>query len=113
MPSLSFNSMERSSFICPSDPPLFGLQSDLFQEDLYPDTAGPDSSLTAEEWLSGKNADPILISLKEGYTPQKTREFKVNKNLLEGPKRSQMSQEKAPQGVRKERPREGGPGRRM
>lgn len=26
-------------------------QSDLFQEDLYPPTAGPDAALTAEEWL--------------------------------------------------------------
>ncbi|KAH0626414.1 hypothetical protein JD844_001380, partial [Phrynosoma platyrhinos] len=63
-------------------------KSDLFQEDLYPDTAGPDSALTSDEWLSGKNASPILISLKDGYTPQKTREFKVNQTLLQGPKRS-------------------------
>ncbi|XP_042327592.1 coronin-1A isoform X2 [Sceloporus undulatus] len=63
-------------------------KSDLFQEDLYPDTVGPDPALTSEEWLSGKNASPILISLKDGYTPQKTREFKVNQTLLQGPKRS-------------------------
>uniref|UniRef100_A0A8D2JGJ4 Coronin n=1 Tax=Varanus komodoensis TaxID=61221 RepID=A0A8D2JGJ4_VARKO len=73
------------------------LRSDLFQEDLYPDTAGPDAALTSEEWLSGKNADPILISLKEGYTPQK-REFKVNPTLLQGPKRSQHLHEGSLQG---------------
>lgn len=79
---------------------MLPLQSDLFQEDLYPVTAGPDASLTSEAWLSGKNADPILISLKDGYTPQKTREFKVNQTLLQGPKRSQVSHEGASHGVR-------------
>ncbi|XP_073492110.1 coronin-1A [Aquarana catesbeiana] len=68
-------------------------KSDLFQEDLYPDTAGPDPSLTAEEWLSGKNAGPLLISLKDGYTPSKSRELKVTKNILSTrlPKRSHSS----------------------
>uniref|UniRef100_A0A674IXX5 Uncharacterized protein n=1 Tax=Terrapene triunguis TaxID=2587831 RepID=A0A674IXX5_9SAUR len=63
-------------------------QSDLFQEDLYPDTAGPDPALTAEEWFGGKDAGPLLISLKDGYVPSKSREFKVNKSILE-PRRSQ------------------------
>ena len=36
-------------------------QSDLFQEDLYPPTAGPDAALTAEEWLGGRDAGPLLI----------------------------------------------------
>lgn len=57
-------------------------KSDLFQEDLYPDTVGPDPALTAEEWLGGKNADPLLISLREGYAPSKSRELKVTKNVL-------------------------------
>ncbi|MEQ2215682.1 hypothetical protein XENOCAPTIV_004323 [Xenoophorus captivus] len=58
--------------------------SDLFQDDLYPDTAGPDSALEAEEWFEGKNGDPILISLKNGYVPGKNREFKVvKKNILD------------------------------
>uniref|UniRef100_A0A8C3HFD1 Coronin n=1 Tax=Chrysemys picta bellii TaxID=8478 RepID=A0A8C3HFD1_CHRPI len=63
-------------------------KSDLFQEDLYPDTAGPDPALTAEEWFGGKDAGPLLISLKDGYVPPKSREFKVNKSILE-PRRSQ------------------------
>ncbi|KAM9149085.1 LOW QUALITY PROTEIN: coronin-1A [Pangshura tecta] len=63
-------------------------KSDLFQEDLYPDTAGPDPALTAEEWFGGKDAGPLLISLKDGYVPPKSREFKVNKSTLE-PRRSQ------------------------
>ncbi|KAM9304756.1 coronin-1A [Gastrophryne carolinensis] len=68
-------------------------KSDLFQEDLYPDTLGSDPALTAEEWLEGKNAEPLLISLRDGYTPSKSRELKVTKNVLNTrlPKRSQSS----------------------
>ncbi|XP_072565143.1 uncharacterized protein [Paramormyrops kingsleyae] len=60
-------------------------KSDLFQDDLYPDTAGPDCALEAEEWFEGKNGDPILISLKHGYIPTKNRDLKVvKKNVLDG-----------------------------
>ncbi|XP_024908493.1 coronin-1C isoform X2 [Cynoglossus semilaevis] len=59
-------------------------KSDLFQDDLYPDTAGPEAALEAEEWFEGKNGDPIPISLKNGYVPVKNREFKVvKKNILD------------------------------
>uniref|UniRef100_A0A5F9DEN1 Coronin n=1 Tax=Oryctolagus cuniculus TaxID=9986 RepID=A0A5F9DEN1_RABIT len=56
-------------------------KSDLFQEDLYPPTAGPDPALTAEEWLAGRDAGPLLISLKDGYVPPKSRELCVNRGL--------------------------------
>ncbi|XP_055916848.1 coronin-1C-A isoform X2 [Eupeodes corollae] len=42
-------------------------KSDLFQEDLYPDTLSDDAALTAEEWVAGQDADPVVISLKGGY----------------------------------------------
>uniref|UniRef100_A0A8B9KRV1 Coronin n=1 Tax=Astyanax mexicanus TaxID=7994 RepID=A0A8B9KRV1_ASTMX len=59
-------------------------KSDLFQDDLYPDTAGPDCALEAEDWFDGKNGDPILISLKHGYVPGKNRDLKVvKKNVLD------------------------------
>uniref|UniRef100_A0ABI8A3Z4 Coronin n=9 Tax=Boreoeutheria TaxID=1437010 RepID=A0ABI8A3Z4_FELCA len=59
-------------------------KSDLFQDDLYPDTAGPEAALEAEEWFEGKNADPVLISLKHGYIPGKNRDLKVvKKNILD------------------------------
>ncbi|XP_044189967.1 uncharacterized protein coro1cb isoform X1 [Thunnus albacares] len=59
-------------------------KSDLFQDDLYPDTAGPDPTLEAEEWFAGKNGGPILISLKDGYVSTKNRDLKVVKtNVLE------------------------------
>lgn len=59
------------------------MQSDLFQEDLYPDTVGPEPSVEADEWFQGKNGEPILISLKDGFTSTtKAKEFKVHKSLL-------------------------------
>uniref|UniRef100_A0A3P8V8X4 Coronin n=1 Tax=Cynoglossus semilaevis TaxID=244447 RepID=A0A3P8V8X4_CYNSE len=36
----------------------------IFQEDLYPMTAGNQAAMTAQEWLSGTNRGPLLISLK-------------------------------------------------
>lgn len=67
----------------PADPDLPPAQSDLFQDDLYPDTAGPEAALEAEEWVSGRDANPILISLREAYVPSKQRDLKVNRrNVL-------------------------------
>ncbi|KAG8520113.1 Coronin-6 [Galemys pyrenaicus] len=72
-------------------------KSDLFQDDLYPDTPGPEPALEANEWLSGQDADPVLISLRDGYVPPKHRELRVTKsNILDvrppaGPRRSQSS----------------------
>jgi coronin-2 len=40
--------------------------SSCFHDDLYPDTPGPTPTLTAAEWMDGKNASPLLISLKSG-----------------------------------------------
>merc|ERR1719153_1119155 len=48
-------------------------KSDTFQEDIYPETAAPTPALTADEWLAGKNASPVLISMKTG---SKTRTYK-------------------------------------
>lgn len=37
-----------------------------------------------EDWLEGRNEDPILVSLRDGYVPPKSREFKVaRKNVLD------------------------------
>ncbi|XP_069047585.1 coronin-1B-like [Lepisosteus oculatus] len=51
-------------------------KSDLFQQDLYPDTAGLEPPLLAEEWVAGRDAPPVLVSLSGGYTPSKQRDVK-------------------------------------
>jgi coronin-1B/1C/6 len=42
-------------------------KSDQFQSDIFPETAGDKAALTADQWLAGKNAKPILISLEKGF----------------------------------------------
>lgn len=39
-------------------------KSELFQEDLYPDTLSEVAALSAEEWMNGQDAEPLTISLK-------------------------------------------------
>ncbi|XP_052411821.1 uncharacterized protein LOC127957364 isoform X3 [Carassius gibelio] len=73
-------------------------KSDLFQDDLYPDTAGPDPALEAEEWFEGKNGEPILISLKHGYVPGKNRDLKVvKKNVLDNKAPKKVEETATPQ----------------
>ncbi|KAB7493596.1 Coronin-6 [Armadillidium nasatum] len=54
-------------------------KSELFQEDLYPDTPGDIAAVDAEEWWEGQSSEPVLMSLKGGYTPTQKGELKVSK----------------------------------
>jgi len=42
---------------------LIYFKSELFQDDLYPDTAAEESAITADEWIAGQDADPKLVKL--------------------------------------------------
>ncbi|KAK2708125.1 coronin-1C-A-like [Artemia franciscana] len=67
-------------------------KSELFQEDLYPDTPGDVPALTFDEWHAGEDKPPTLISLKGGAVPSSTnkQDLKVVKrNILDKPKASQ------------------------
>jgi len=56
-------------------------KSELFQEDLYPDTCADIPALTADEWWSEKkNADPVLMSMADGGgSTAQTEELVVSK----------------------------------
>ena len=41
-------------------------KSNTFQEDIFPDTAAPIPALTAEEWLTGLDSWPRLMSMRPG-----------------------------------------------
>lgn len=43
-------------------------RSELFQEDLYPDTLSDEAAITAEEWIEGSDGEPILVSLKVSFS---------------------------------------------
>lgn len=49
--------------LCEVIPFIVPRKSELFQDDLYPDTAGDIPALTAEEWMTGKDEGPILVSV--------------------------------------------------
>ncbi|XP_016335044.1 coronin-1B-like [Sinocyclocheilus anshuiensis] len=59
-------------------------KSDLFQGDLYPDTAGLEPALLAEDWIAGQDAPSILVSLSGGYTapPSKCGTLRGRPKLL-------------------------------
>ena len=70
------------------------MQSELFQEDLYPDTAGDQPAISAEDWFAGKDAEPILISLRDGYVPS------TQKSDLKVSRRSNVLDKMPPKGSR-------------
>jgi coronin-1B/1C/6 len=47
-------------------------KSELFQEDIYPDTFAPEATQTAEEYFNGGNAEPRLVSMN----PKSSNQFK-------------------------------------
>ncbi|XP_034247287.1 coronin-2B-like isoform X2 [Thrips palmi] len=59
-------------------------KSDQFQDDLFPDTAAPVPAMTAQEWLTGKNSMPVLMSMKTGVTirTHKPKVYKPGDNVL-------------------------------
>ncbi|XP_043481503.1 coronin-6 isoform X1 [Leptopilina heterotoma] len=76
-------------------------KSELFQEDLYPDTPGDTAAISAEEWEGGQDAEPVLISLRDGYQPTASKnDLKVNKkaNLLSKGAKVQSGNSSAPIG---------------
>lgn len=59
-------------------------KSDLFQDDIYPDTQADIPALTAEEWIAGETKAPVLFSLREGY---QTKRIEGGKGLATGLKK--------------------------
>lgn len=59
-------------------------KSDLFQNDIYPDTQADVPALTAEEWIAGETKTPVLFSLGAGY---QTKGLEGGKGLATGLKK--------------------------
>jgi len=62
--------------------------TDIFQDDIFPDAFAGEAALAADEWASGKNADPKLRSLAPGFVAKERPrdEFKPVVKVEEGPK---------------------------
>eukprot|EP00049_Salpingoeca_infusionum_P017191 m.352076 g.352076 ORF g.352076 m.352076 type:complete len:465 (-) comp16432_c0_seq1:247-1641(-) len=49
----------------------------VFQEDIFPPTKADEAVISAEDWLAGSNAEPKMVSLKDGYTPPARAKLQV------------------------------------
>lgn len=58
--SVNDTMIEPISFIVPR-------RAETFQEDIYPEAYAGEPALTAEEWVSGKNSPPKVISMESVY----------------------------------------------
>ncbi|EGG22328.1 actin binding protein [Cavenderia fasciculata] len=74
------NGVEPISFRAPR-------RSDIFQDDLFPDTYAGEAVLEASQWAAGQNAEPKTMSLAPGFTQKKVvQDFKPVVQKVEGPK---------------------------
>lgn len=57
-------------------------KSDMFQDDIYPPTFAGNAAQTAEEWISGQNKDPLLMSFSaDGLKELGAAESQVSRPL--------------------------------
>ena len=43
-------------------------KSNMFQQDVFPDTAAPVPALSQDEWIQGEDAAPVMMSMRPGST---------------------------------------------
>ncbi|KAL8599971.1 hypothetical protein ACOMHN_038970 [Nucella lapillus] len=60
-------------------------KSELFQDDLYPDTAAPEAAISADDFFQGTDAEPVMVSLKGGVQSTQKDKLKVvrRSNILD------------------------------
>nr|XP_034337381.1 coronin-1C-A isoform X6 [Crassostrea gigas] len=60
-------------------------KSELFQDDIYPDTASDQPAISGEDWFRGVDADPVLVSLKDMFASEMKEPAKVviKSNILD------------------------------
>ncbi|XP_071055403.1 coronin-2B isoform X2 [Onthophagus taurus] len=59
-----FYKLHTSRGLCEPISMIVPRKSDQFHEDLYPDTASNKPALSASDWISGRDANPVLMSMK-------------------------------------------------
>jgi len=79
-------------------------RSDLFQSDIYPDTAAPEPALTAEEYFAGETKEPIYVSMKPGENKYagKANTFTAEKVEKKAPKPTMPKPASSPQELQKQ-----------
>jgi len=69
-------------------------KTDIFADDLYPPTFSGEPSLTAAEWLSGKNGEHKMISLAPGFVAPKKADTNFKTVVVESKQLSQAELQK-------------------
>ncbi|XP_067934740.1 coronin-1C-like isoform X1 [Watersipora subatra] len=68
-------------------------KSELYQDDLYPDTFSGEPSVTSDEWFTEKqDADPLLMSMKDLFSEGGKQKAKVRASILTAGKKKPSSQ---------------------
>ncbi|CAF3532217.1 unnamed protein product [Rotaria sp. Silwood1] len=62
---MRFYKLFATGSICEPISMIVPRKAEAFQLDIYPDTPGPYPALSPEEWMSGIDRDPILVSMKD------------------------------------------------
>ncbi|XP_044761761.1 coronin-2B-like [Coccinella septempunctata] len=82
-----FYKLHATKGICEPVSMIVPRKSDQFHEDIYPHTASSKPALTAQEWIRGCNAMPVLVSMKTGDNIQHQfpKKQKLTSAIIEPP----------------------------
>jgi len=69
-------------------------KTDIFADDLYPPTYAGEPTLSSAEWISGKKADPKLVSLAPGFVATKKADTNFKTVVVETKQLSQVELQK-------------------
>ena len=59
-----FYKLHATGNICEPISMIVPRKAEVFQEDIYPDTASGIPSMSCDEWINDENREPILVSMK-------------------------------------------------
>ncbi|CAF0738328.1 unnamed protein product [Adineta steineri] len=62
---MRFYKLYATGSVCEPISMIVPRKAEAFQLDIYPDTPGPYPALSSDEWISGIDRDPILVSMKD------------------------------------------------
>lgn len=87
--TINDTSIEPISFIIPR-------KSETFQEDVYPPARAGEPALTAEEWASGKDSAPKMISLAAVFDGKEATSFDAPANRESGSEKKEEPKKEEP-----------------
>ncbi|UXI18150.1 programmed cell death 6-interacting protein [Sarcoptes scabiei] len=76
-----FYKLHATKSICEPISMIVPRKSEQFQSDVFPDTVAPQPALTADQWLSGQNRNPILFNLKTAVCVKTNKPIFLNQTI--------------------------------